>query len=36
MMLPKVPTENTQFMCNPFAKSQKTLFLEFRTKTYNR
>ena len=23
-------------MCNPFAKSQKTVFLEFRTKTYNR
>ena len=23
-------------MCNPFVKSQKTVFLEFRTKTYNR
>ena len=23
-------------MCNPFAKSQKTVFLEFRTKTFNR
>ena len=32
MMLPKIPTENNAI----FAKSQKTVFLEFRTKTYNR
>ena len=35
---PKLITDNknTQFTSNPFAKSQKTVFLEFRTKTYNR
>ena len=35
MMLPKVFTENNTTYSNPFAKSQKTVFLEFRTKTYN-
>ena len=34
-MLLKVLTEKAQFMCNPFAKSKKVVFLDFRSKTYN-